>query len=84
MRGVAYEPVYRAKLMALHQQGVPLSGVECGLWGRRGEVIGRWWARYQAGNLAAAPPRPVVAPITRRRGPRGPWSAAFFGCGLSG
>ena len=25
MRGVAYDPIFRAKLMALHEQGVPLT-----------------------------------------------------------
>src|SRR4029450_7202963 len=56
MRGVAYEPVFRAKLMALHQQGVPLttSSTEFGV---AREVLGRWWSRYQAGDLAALTPQ---------------------------
>ena len=52
MRGVAYDPVFRAKLMALHQQGVPLTALSAE-FGVAREVLGRWWARYQAGDLAA-------------------------------
>ena len=52
MRGVAYDPVFRAKLMALHQQGVPLTTLSAE-FGVAREVLGRWWARYQAGDLAA-------------------------------
>ena len=55
MRGVAYEPVFRAKLMALHQQGVPLTTLSAE-FGVAREVLGRWWARYQAGDLAALTP----------------------------
>jgi transposase InsO family protein len=55
MRGVAYEPVFRAKLMALHQQGVPLTTLSAD-FGVAREVLGRWWARYQAGDLAALTP----------------------------
>ena len=56
MRGVAYDPVFRAKLMALHQQGVTLTGLSAELGVAR-EVLGRWWARYQADDLAGLQPR---------------------------
>jgi transposase InsO family protein len=59
MRGVAYDPVFRAKLMALHQQGVPLTTLSTD-YGVAREVLGRWWARYEAGDLAA------LAPTSRR------------------
>ena len=47
MRGVAYDPVFRAKLMALHQQGVPLttlsadsaSPAKCSAAGGRGTAL---------------------------------------------
>lgn len=56
MRGVAYDPVFRAKLMALHQQGVPLTTLSTE-FGVAREVLGRWWARYETGDLAALTPR---------------------------
>jgi transposase InsO family protein len=56
MRGVAYDPVFRAKLMALHQQGVPLTTLSAD-FGVAREVLGRWWARYQVGDLAALMPQ---------------------------
>jgi transposase InsO family protein len=56
MRGVAYDPVFRAKLMALHQQGVPLTTLSTD-FGVAREVLGRWWSRYQAGDLAALTPQ---------------------------
>ena len=56
MRGVAYDPVFRAKLMALHQQGVPLTTLSTE-FGVVREVLGRWWKRYQAGDLAALTPQ---------------------------
>ena len=56
MRGVAYDPVFRAKLMALHEQGVPLTTLSAE-FGVVREVLGRWWARYQAGDLAAVASR---------------------------
>jgi transposase InsO family protein len=70
MRGVAYDPVLRAKLMALHQQGVPLQALSAE-FGVAREVLGRWWARYQVGDLAALQPqsrRPHTSPtqVTRR------------------
>ena len=68
MRGVAYDPVFRAKLMALHQQGVPLTVLSTE-FGVAREVLGRWWARYQAGDLAALQPlsrRPHRSPTRTR------------------
>lgn len=56
MRGVAYDPVFRAKLMALHQQGVPLTTLSSD-FGVTREVLGRWWARYHVGDLAALAPQ---------------------------
>src|SRR6188768_3533031 len=56
MRGVAYDPVFRAKLMALHQQGVPLTTLSTE-FGVAREVLGRWWARHAVGDLAALTPR---------------------------
>jgi transposase InsO family protein len=55
MRGVAHDPVFRAKLMALHEQGVSLTALSAEFEVAR-EVLGRWWARYQAGDLAALQP----------------------------
>src|SRR5262245_60602774 len=56
MRGVAYDPVFRAKLMALHQQGVPFTTLSAEFSVPR-EVLGRWWKRYQSEDLAGLPPR---------------------------
>jgi transposase InsO family protein len=56
MRGVAYDPVFRAKLMALHQQGVPLTALS-DEFGVAREVLGRWWTRYEADDLAGLQPR---------------------------
>jgi transposase InsO family protein len=64
MRGVAYDPVLRAKLMALHQHGVPLTTLSADFDISR-EVLGRWWARYRADDLAGLTPhsrRPQVSP----------------------
>ena len=64
MRGVAYDPVLRAKLMALHQQGVPLTTLSAD-FGIAREVLGRWWARYQTDDLAGLAPhsrRPHTSP----------------------
>jgi transposase InsO family protein len=70
MRGVAYDPVFRAKLMALHQQGVPLTALSAEFHVAR-EVLGRWWSRYQANDLAGLVPhsrRPQHSPtrVSRR------------------
>jgi transposase InsO family protein len=56
MRGVSYDPVFRAKLMALHQQGVALTALSAE-FGVSREVLGRWWGRYQADDLAGLHPR---------------------------
>ena len=64
MRGVAYDPILRAKLMALHQQGVPLTTLSAD-FGIAREVLGRWWARYHADDLAGLAPqsrRPHTSP----------------------
>jgi transposase InsO family protein len=70
MRGVAYDPVFRAKLMALHQQGVPFTTLTAEYDVAR-EVLGRWWLRYQEDDLAGLVPhsrRPQHSPtrISRR------------------
>jgi transposase InsO family protein len=56
MRGVAHDPVLRAKLMALHEQGVPLSELSARHDIAR-PVLSRWWVRYQAADLAGLQPR---------------------------
>jgi transposase InsO family protein len=56
MRGVAYDPVFRAKLMALHQQGIPLTTLSTE-FGVAREVLGRWWIRYQTDDLMGLRPR---------------------------
>jgi transposase InsO family protein len=64
MRGVAYDPVFRAKLMALHQQGIPLTTLSDD-FGIAREVLGRWWARYRIQDLAGLTPhsrRPHASP----------------------
>ena len=60
MRGVAHDPVLRAKLMAQHEAGIPLS-VLSERHGIARPVLSRWWARYRAedlGGLAAAESTP--------------------------
>jgi transposase InsO family protein len=64
MRGVAYDPVLRAKLMALHEQGVPLQELSQH-YGIARPVLSRWWARYRDGDWAALQPhsrRPQHSP----------------------
>jgi transposase InsO family protein len=56
MRGVAHDPVFRAKLMAMHQQGVTLTALSAE-FGVAREVLSRWWARYQAEDLIGLRPR---------------------------
>jgi len=56
MRGVAYSPVFRAKLMALHEQGVTLAELSA-LYHVARPVLSRWWARYRAADLAGLAPR---------------------------
>jgi len=70
MRGVAYDPVFRAKLMALHQQGVPFTTLSAD-FGVPREVLGRWWKRYQTEDLTGLCPqsrRPHHSPsrVSRR------------------
>lgn len=55
MRGVAYDPILRAKLMALHEQGVPLVHLSAE-YGIARQVLGRWWQRYHATDLAGLQP----------------------------
>ena len=59
MRGVAHDPVLRAKLMAQHEAGIPLA-VLSDRHGIARPVLSRWWARYQAQDLAG------LAPLSRR------------------
>ena len=59
MRGVAYDPILRAKLMALHEQGVPLQQLSV-VHGIARPVRSRWWARYQQSDLAG------LQPLSRR------------------
>ena len=64
MRGVAYDPVLRAKLMALHQQGVTLQELSQQS-GIARPVLSRWWARYGDGDWEALQPysrRPQHSP----------------------
>ena len=56
MRGVAHDPVVRAKLMALHEQGVSLETLS-ERYGIARPVLSRWWVRYQADDLAGLQPR---------------------------
>jgi len=53
-RGVAHDPVFRAKLMA-NQQGVTLTALSAE-FGVAREVPSRWWARYAAEDLAGLQP----------------------------
>lgn len=64
MRGVAHDPILRAKLMAQHEAGVPLSVLST-RHGIARPVLSRWWARYQTCDLAGLQPR-------RRRPHRSP------------
>lgn len=64
MRGVAHDPVLRAKLMAMHQEGVTLTALSAE-FGIARETLSRWWTRYQAADLAGLQPRsrrPHVSP----------------------
>jgi len=74
MRGVAHDPMFRAKLMAMHQQGVTLTALSTE-FGVAREVLSRWWARYQAADLDGLQPRSrrpqtsptQIAALTARR-----------------
>lgn len=56
MRGVAHDPVLRAKLMAQHEAGIPLT-VLSARHGIARPVLSRWWQRYRAADLAGLRPR---------------------------
>ena len=56
MRGVAHDPVLRAKLMAQHETGVPLAMLS-ERYGIARPVLSRWWKRYQSDDLAGLQPR---------------------------
>ena len=56
MRGIAHDPVLRAKLMAQHEAGIPLL-VLSERHGIARPVLSRWWARYQARDLAGLEPQ---------------------------
>jgi transposase InsO family protein len=59
MRGVAYDAVLRAKLMALHEQGVSLQRLSQAHSIAR-PVLSRWWARYCERDLEG------LQPLSRR------------------
>ena len=61
MRGVAYDPVFRAKLMARHEEGVSLTALSAE-FGIARPVLSRWWSRYTVDDIAG------LAPRSRRRG----------------
>lgn len=56
MRGVAYDPVLRAKLMVMHQHGVTFQALSAE-FGIRREVLSRWWTRYQTADLVGLQPK---------------------------
>jgi lambda repressor-like predicted transcriptional regulator len=56
VRGIAHDPVLRAKLMAQHEAGIPLS-VLSERHGMARPVLSRWWARYRAADLVGVRPR---------------------------
>ena len=56
MRGVAYDPVLRAKLMAMHQEGVSLTALSTD-YGIARQVLSRWWQRYANDDLAGLVPQ---------------------------
>ena len=56
MRGVAHDLVLRAKLMAQHEAGIPLS-VLSERHGIARPVLSRWWARYRPDALRSLEPR---------------------------
>ena len=53
MRGVAYDPVFRAKLMAMHQEGVTFATLSA-RFGVPREVLGRWWQDRVRDNAASS------------------------------
>jgi transposase InsO family protein len=56
MRGVAYDPGVRAKLMAMHDEGVSLSALSTE-FGIARQVLSRWWRRHAAEDLAGLAPK---------------------------
>jgi transposase InsO family protein len=56
VRGVAHDEVLRAKLMAQHEEGVPLTTLSQRHRIAR-QVLSRWWQRYQEDDLAGLRPR---------------------------
>jgi len=56
MRGVAYDPVFRAKLMAMHDEGVSLSALSTE-FGVARPVLSRWWQRYASDDIGGLAPR---------------------------
>ena len=56
MRGVAYDPVLRAKLMGMHEEGVTLSALSSE-FGIARQVLSRWWSRYTVQDVAGLTPR---------------------------
>jgi transposase InsO family protein len=64
VRGVAHDPVLRAKLMAQHEGGIPLA-ILSEQSGIARPVLSRWWKRYQADDVAGLQPqsrRPLRSP----------------------
>jgi len=56
MRGVAHNPILRAKLMAWHERGVSLAALSA-QFGIARPVLSRWWARYREADLMGLQPR---------------------------
>src|SRR5215470_12901082 len=85
VRGVAHDPVLRAKLMAMHDQGVPLSVLSNRHRIAR-PVLSRWWARYTRDDLAGLQPqsrRPHHSPTRVSPAvPRAILAARDFGWGV--
>lgn len=56
MRGVAHDPILRAKLMALHERGISLATLSR-RHGIARPVLSRWWARYRIDDVDGLRPR---------------------------
>lgn len=64
MRGAAYDPVFRMKLMVLHEQGASLAELSAE-YGVARPVLSRWWSRFQRDEVAGLIPlsrRPLHSP----------------------
>ncbi len=59
MRGVAYDAVFRATMMVLHEQGNSLTELSTE-YGVPRPVLSRWWSRYQGDEVAG------LLPLSRR------------------